>query len=66
VLQRAEEVAAILAIAQTDEPGGALSASAANQRADALRPLSDAVRRARAASVNEAVRVFAERADRHP
>ena len=64
VLQRAEEVAAILAIAQTDEPGGALSASAAAQRADALRPLSDAVRCARAASVNEAVRVFAERADR--
>jgi len=66
VLQRAEEVAAILAIAQTDEPGGALSASAAVQRADALRPLSDAVRRARAASVNEAVRVFAEQSDRTP
>jgi hypothetical protein len=66
VLQRAEEVAAILAIAQTDEPGGALSASAANQRADALRPLFDAVRHARAASVNEAVRVFAEQADRQP
>jgi hypothetical protein len=64
VLQRAEEVAAILAIAQIDEPGGALSASAANQRADALRPLSDAVRQARAAAVNEAVRVFAEQADR--
>jgi hypothetical protein len=66
VLQRAEEVAAILAIARTDEPGGALSASAAVRRADALRPLSDAVRRARAASVNEAVRVFSEQADRTP
>jgi hypothetical protein len=66
VLQRAEEVAAILAIAKTDEPGGALSSSAAVQRADALRPLSDAVRRARTASVNEAVRVFAEQADRTP
>jgi hypothetical protein len=66
VLRRAEEVAAILAIAHIDEPGGALSASAAVKRADALRPLSDAVRHARAASVNEAVRVFAEQADRRP
>ncbi|WP_020659415.1 hypothetical protein [Amycolatopsis benzoatilytica] len=64
VLQRAEEISAILAIAQTDEPGGALSASAASRRADALRPLADAVRVARTASVNEAVRVFAEQADR--
>jgi hypothetical protein len=64
VLQRAEEVDAILALAQTDEPGGALSASAAVQRADALRPLSDAIRTARAAAVNETVRVFAEQPDR--
>jgi hypothetical protein len=64
VLQRAEEVAAILALAQTDEPGGALSASAATQRAEALRPLSDAIRAARAAAVNETVRVFAEQPDR--
>lgn len=66
VLQRTEEVAAILAIAQIDDLGGALSASAAIQRADALRPLSNAVRHARAASVNEAVRVFGEQPDRRP
>ncbi|WP_326835904.1 hypothetical protein VSH64_13405 [Amycolatopsis rhabdoformis] len=66
VLQRAEEISAILAIAGSDDPGGALSASAASRRAEALRPLSDAVRTARTASVNEAVRVFAEQADRQP
>ncbi|MFC4003424.1 hypothetical protein ACFS2C_16625 [Prauserella oleivorans] len=64
VLQRAEEVGAILALAHADEPGGALSASAATRRADALRPLADAVRTARCAAVNEAVRVFAEQANR--
>ncbi len=66
VLQRSEEIAAILAIAQSDEPGGALSASAANRRAEALRPLTEAIRNARYAAVNEAVRVFAEQADRQP
>ncbi len=64
VLQRAEEVGAILAVAEIDEPGGALSASAATLRADALRPLGNAVRRARYAAVNEAVRQFSEQADR--
>lgn len=64
MLQRAEEIAAILVIAQTDDPGGALSASASNLRAQALRPLSDAVRIARCAAVNEAVRVFAEQTAR--
>lgn len=59
VLQRAEEVAAILALADADQPGGALSASAVSRRADALRPLTDAVRTARCAAVNEAVRVLA-------
>ncbi|MFE0020722.1 hypothetical protein [Amycolatopsis sp. NPDC059021] len=66
VLQRADEISAILAIAQLDDPGGALSASAVNQRAEALRPLSNAVRIARCAAVNEAVRVFAEQGDRQP
>ncbi len=66
VLQRAEEIAAILAIAESDDPGGALSASAALRRAEALRPLADAVRGARYAAINEAVRVFADQADRHP
>ncbi|TLW94405.1 hypothetical protein FFT09_00375 [Saccharomonospora piscinae] len=59
VLQRAEEVGAILHLARADEPGGAMSASAATRRADALRPLDNAVRRARCAAVDEAVRVFA-------
>jgi hypothetical protein len=65
VLQRANEVAAILEVAAEDEPGGALSASAANQRAAALRPLLDAVRVARCAAVDEAVRVFSDHAGRH-
>jgi hypothetical protein len=42
-----------------DEPGGALSASAAAARREALRPLSTAVRVARRAAVTEAVRVLA-------
>jgi hypothetical protein len=66
VLQRANEVGAILALADADDPGGALSASAAVRRAQALRPLADAVRVARCAAVNEAVRVFADQADHHP
>jgi hypothetical protein len=64
VLQRAEEIGAILALAQIDEPGGAVSASAAVLRADALRPLGDAVRIARYAAINEAVRLFTDQADR--
>jgi hypothetical protein len=56
VLQRAAEVAAILELAMEDEPGGALSASAAHKRAEALRPLFHAVRTARCAAVAEAVR----------
>lgn len=65
VLQRADEVGAILALAQADDPGGALSASAAVRRADALRPLGEAVRVARYAAINEAVRLFTEH-DRQP
>ncbi|WP_158884155.1 hypothetical protein [Amycolatopsis anabasis] len=66
VLQRATEVNAILALAHADDPGGAVSASAAAQRAQALRPLATAVRTAQCAAVNEAVRVFADQADRQP
>ncbi|MEV0677588.1 hypothetical protein AB0I60_13805 [Actinosynnema sp. NPDC050436] len=62
VLQRAAEVAAILAVAATDAPGGAMSASAQAGRDDALRPLSEAVRRARLAAVDEAVRVLSDQA----
>jgi hypothetical protein len=59
VLQQADEVAAILTAAQVDEPGGALSASAATARREALRPLETAVRVARRAAVAEAVRTYA-------
>ena len=59
VLQHADEVEAILAAAKIDEPGGALSASAATARREALRPIETAVRVARRAAVAEAVRVLA-------
>lgn len=59
VLQHSDEVEAILAAAQVDEPGGALSASAATARREALRPIETAVRVARRAAVAEAVRVLA-------
>lgn len=59
VLQHADEVEAILAAAQVDEPGGALSASAAEARRAALHPIETAVRVARRAAVAEAVRVLA-------
>jgi hypothetical protein len=59
VLQHADEVEAILAAAKVDEPGGALSSSAATARREALRPIETAVRVARRAAVAEAVRVLA-------
>jgi hypothetical protein len=66
VLQRAAEVAAILAVAASDAPGGAVSATATRARDEALRPLSEAVRRARLAAVDEAVRVLSDQgAGRH-
>ena len=58
VLQRANEVAAILQVATSDDPGGAVSASAIRRRAEALRPLDHAVRTARKAAVAEAVRTL--------
>lgn len=64
VLQRADEVAAILALADDDDPGGAVSASAAAQRAEALRPPRGAVRTARCAAIAEATRAFDGTADR--
>jgi hypothetical protein len=60
VLQRAAEVEAILTVAMTDAPGGALSASATRGRAEALRPLDHAVRAARRAAIDEAVRALTE------
>lgn len=66
VLQRAAEVAAILAVAASDAPGSAVSATATRARDEALRPLSEAVRRARLAAVDEAVRVLSDQgAGRH-
>jgi len=64
VLQRAAEVSAILELAMEDEPGGALSASSALKRAEALRPLFSAVRTARCAAVAEAVRALSDHAGR--
>jgi hypothetical protein len=58
VLQRATEVAAILQVATSDDPGGAVSATAIRRRREALRPLDHAVRTARKAAVAEAVRTL--------
>ncbi|PPK66860.1 hypothetical protein V5P93_004898 [Actinokineospora auranticolor] len=63
VLQRSNEVSAILELASEDAPGNALSSSSARRRAEALRPLFDAVRMARLAAVDEAVRVFSDHAE---
>jgi hypothetical protein len=64
VLQRASEVGAMISLAAEDEPGGALSASAAVRRSEALRPVHDAVRTARSAAVDEAVRALSDHAER--
>jgi hypothetical protein len=60
VLQRTSEISAILTLAAADEPGGAASASSAQLRSNTLRALDNAVREARRAAVNEAVRVIIE------
>lgn len=64
VLEQADEVEAILGAADTDDPGGALSASAAAARSAALRPLYTAVREARRSAVGDAVRALTPRAGR--
>ena len=64
VLQRATEVSAILDLAGEDDPGGALSASAAVKRAQALRPLFDAARIAQCAAIDEAVRTLSNQSGR--
>jgi hypothetical protein len=64
VLQRAGEVAAILEVAAEDDPGGALSSSAALRRSEVLRPLADAVRVARCAAIDDAVRALSDHAGR--
>lgn len=52
LLARATTVAAIVALAATDAPGGAATAGEAAERDTALRPLAAAARRARMAAVN--------------
>lgn len=64
VLEQADEVEAILRAADTDNSGGALSASVAAARSAALRPLFTAVREARRSAVAEAVRALTPRAGR--
>lgn len=49
LLAQAERLAAVLELAAIDAPGGAVTAGQARGRAEALRPLSTAVRRARMA-----------------
>lgn len=66
VLQRAEEVSAIVALADDDDPGAAVSASAATRRSEALRPLASSVREARRAAIDEAVRVLTAEPERTP
>ena len=61
VLDSADEVAAILTAAEQDAPGGARTAPAATARDELLRPLWTAVRTARRAAVEEAVRVITAR-----
>jgi hypothetical protein len=65
VLQRASEVAAILHVATSDDPGGAVSASAIRRRSEALRPLDHAVRTARRAAVAETIRTLSDHAGKH-
>lgn len=64
VLEQADEVEAILSAAERDGLGGALSATAAEARAAALRPLATAVREARRSAVGHAVRTLTQRAGR--
>jgi hypothetical protein len=64
VLEQADEVEAILRVADPDNLGGAVSASVAAARAAALRPLFTAVREARRSAVAEAVRALTPRAGR--
>jgi hypothetical protein len=64
VLQRANEVAAILHVATSDEFGGAVSATAIRRRREALGPLDHAVRTARRAAVAESVRALSDHADK--
>lgn len=63
ILQRTDEIAAIVELAHRSDPGGAQSASAADNRAAALQPVTTAVRTARCAAADEAVRVLTRQHD---
>jgi hypothetical protein len=52
LLAQADRLATVLDLAAADAPGGAVTAHDAQQRHDALRPLTTAVRRARGAAYN--------------
>jgi hypothetical protein len=52
LLAQADRLAAVLDLAATDAPGGAVTTHAARERETALRPLATAVRRARVAAYN--------------
>lgn len=58
VLQRTDELAAIIELAHRTDPGGAQSASAVDNRTAALQPVTAAVRAARCAATDEAVRIL--------
>jgi hypothetical protein len=52
LLASADRLAAVLELARADAPGGAVTGAEARARADALRPLATAVRRARQTAYN--------------
>lgn len=55
LLAQADRLATVLALADADAPGGAVTSFAARSRDEALRPLRTAVRRGRLAAYNAAV-----------
>lgn len=55
LLTRADQLTAVLRLADADTPGGAVTADEAQRRTQALSPLRTAVRRARLASYNAAL-----------
>jgi hypothetical protein len=52
LLAQADRLAAVLRLADADAPGGSVTGGEARQRADLLRPLATAIRRARLAAYN--------------
>jgi hypothetical protein len=55
LLASADRLAAVLELAASDSPGGAVNGAEARARDEALRPLATAVRRARQAAYNAVV-----------